>query len=148
VFAAMETPDMIENGPAPDDADRPATRSRISQLTRDLFSTEPLAVGAFALALLSGIAATTGSFPFGLPTVLIGQLGSEHQWWFLLPILIPAGLAFIAGIAGVWVSTPTTTARWPRALAGGGAFLSFGVIALTLIVWATQPDIPGPFDQL
>lgn len=44
----MDTPDMIENGSAPDDADQPGTRSRTPQWVRDLFSTEPLAVVVWA----------------------------------------------------------------------------------------------------
>ena len=136
---------MIENGSAPDDADQPEPRSRLPQWTRDLFSTEPLAVAAFALALLAGMSATTtGAFSLGLPSELAG--GSE--WWLMLPILISGGLAVILGLAGVWVSPPAPTARWPRALAGGGAFIGVGVIVLTLIVWATQPETASPFDQL
>jgi len=141
----MDTPDMIENGSTPNDADHPEAQSRIPQWARDLFSTEPLGVAAFSLALLAGMGATTiGPFSLGIPTELVG--GSE--WWFMLPILIPGGLAFILGLAGLWVLPPEPTARWPHALSGGGALIGIGVVALALIVWATQPDSPSPFEQL
>ena len=136
---------MIESGSAADDADPPEARFRVPQWTRDLFSTEPLAVAAFALALLAGMSATTtGSFSVGLPSDLVG----DPEWWLMLPILIPGGLAVILGLAGMWVSPPAPTARWPRALAGGGAFIGVGVIVLALVAWVTQPETASPFVRL
>ncbi len=139
---------MVSNGPepenTPDDGSQPITRTK--HWTSGLFSAEALAVGAFALALIS----STGGGLFGifaLGPAALGGASEEHQWWYLLPTLIPGALALLLGLAGVRQAVLDGSPRWTRALTGGATFIAFGVLALTLISWASQPDFSALFDE-
>lgn len=139
---------MISNGPepenTPDDGSEPVART--THWISGLFSAEALAVGAFALALIS----STGGGLFGifaLGPAALGGTSDEHQWWFMLPTLIPGALGLLLGLAGVRRAVLDGAPRWTRALTGGAAFIAFGVLALTLISWASQPDLSSLFEE-